>query len=166
MTEEAMRKDLTARLFVQWMMEPVMPGQKKPEFLEYGEEQSFIHKVLAKKMEAFNTGIIVPVQLSLILDIGTESNPGLSQIVLVDIIKHSQIDSLPYTIKSEDFVRVFPFNFPDVDDKAFMDKYQAMWNAQKREVNNSGKSVQQWQSDNLVDTPEYWAEIVKEAQRG
>lgn len=152
-------KDLQSRMFMAWCLAE-LKGVKEPDSFAIGAgERSFVHKMLSKKMEVFETGINVPVYLSVILELGLSGNPGLVQIVLAEIIMGCHISSLPYTITPDDFTRTFPLLFPCSDDVGFMEEYEKKWDAQKCERANPGEG------DNRVDIPQYWEDIVQHAMR-
>lgn len=155
------KKDMTmeevvSKMFLMWSFSSMQGEPDDPELLH----RSFIANVLVKKMEAFETGIVVPAYLGALIDLCTDSNPGVSQIILSEIIEKAFIDQLPYTLTPDDFVRAFPTRFPVFRQyEDLLPEYERKWDAQKVPMEEREK-VGFCGSDNQVDTPEYWKELV------
>lgn len=111
---------------------------------EYSQ-QSFIAQVLRKKMEVFKIPVKIPDVLIAIIEVCTNGNPGISQLMLRDIIGDSRKKGS--TLTPDDFARVYPISFPVVEDGNEWDKYfSKKWEEQKNPSNGS----------NLCDTPTWW----------
>lgn len=143
-------EELAVKLFMMWSLNEGTDGFRAiiPEV----HENSFICQVLSKRMEAFDLKVVVPDHLSSILEICTESNPGMSLYMLSEILKTAKVQSLPYTITSMDFALTFPMSFPVIEDSKIYQEYQKKWDSQKYE--KDGHLL------NRVDTPEFWKEVI------
>lgn len=145
-----------SKLYMMWMLNN--QNRSKDTDIEDIASQSFICNVLNKRMEAFDIPVVIPDHLSMILDFCTDSNPGLSLMMLYDIIKnaHIQYSGDTYVLQPEDFVAVFTTRFPVLS--AYPDilqKYSDMFDNQKI------KNTDIFGPDNLIDTREYWLNTIK-----
>jgi hypothetical protein len=148
-------KDVTT-LFMSWVM-----GASNPDFqtnIEGVHDESFICKVLNKRLEAFGLPIIIPDTMSVILECCTGANPGLSLMLAHKVISKAHTEGATmenkYTITPEDFSNVFCFEFPIIVDNPKLDKeYEKEWDDQKYEDERG-------RLRNKIDTPEYWKEAV------
>ena len=166
--------ELCGKLLIVWSMnqsnDKVMFG---PEY----EQHSFIAKVLRKKLEVFKINVKLPDPLIMLIEICTESNPGISQLMLKEILtkvksRKKLNPDVEYVITPDDFSLTYPNEFPVMDNSPspsaglppFMkdawkslnpstsnweEYFHKAWDAQKDE--NDGH--------NKCDTPEWWWEI-------
>lgn len=132
--------ELLTKLFIIWNMNPEYKEDK-----EYNS-QSFIARIIRKKMEVFKIDVKIPDELLMIIEICTGSNPGVSQVMLHEIM--SKITSLTegYLITPNDFTRVYPNDFPCIDNPKWDDHFAKLWESQK------------FNGSNLCDTPNWWKE--------
>lgn len=119
----------------------------------------FITQVLRKRLQATEVVVGIPDELCLIIAMCTDGNPGQSLLILSDILQgiKDAIGPIPvgYIIKPEDFVRVFADKFPIMSDEEVYKKYEKKWDAQKI------ARTKPWETDNQVDTREYWRKFVE-----
>lgn len=143
------------KCMIMWSMEHTKNPEKCKEHSDDISE-SFICQVLNKRMKAFNTGIIIPDYLSLMIELCTNSNPGQSLMILAEIL-----EKLPkpvadgYVITPEDFIRVYTNKFPIVwwyED--INDRLNKRWNEQKV------VPAHPLQTDNACGEPEYWNKLL------
>lgn len=109
---------------------------------------SFINKVLIKKLEDLNINIKLPPYLPAIIEVCTNYNPELSQVMLKEILDNINNLTEGYYVTSEDFIRVYSNEFPIVDIDEWNNHFKELWGKQKLP---NGK--------NLCDTREWWIEI-------
>jgi hypothetical protein len=146
---EVMSKDdenMLSHAFILWGMSEV--EGKEAYHGEYAE-QSFIVKMFRKKFEVFNIDIVLPEGSLMVIDICTSGNPGMSQVIVKEILENIPNLKAGHTVTTEDFARVHAMRFPTLSDPRVMEKYEKLWIDQKSRGNNR------------VDTPEYWLEIFK-----
>ena len=110
----------------------------------------FITKLLLKKLEAFNIDIKLPPHLPAIIEVCTNCNPGLSQVMLKEILDNVNNLTEGYCITTDDFIRVYHNEFPVVDIDEWNEHFKKLWDKQKSP--NGG---------NLCDTREWWMEVFK-----
>ena len=140
--------DLCSRLFVRWTFRCMNPSNDDSYYdgsSDYSKE-SFIARVLRKKLEVFNVPVKVPDELLMIIEVCTGGNPGISQLMLKEIIgKNCPKDKV---LTHEDFVRAFTMEFPVISVYPKWEKhFSGAWDKQKDENGN-----------NLCDTPLWWLE--------
>ena len=134
--------DLCSKVFSLWAIK-TQYGEVIPFTKEY-EEQSFIAKMLRKKIKVFHLPIELPDPLCILIEICTNGNPAKSQMMLKDILVKRKGTS--EMITSADFADVYGDEFPIIMNGNKWDKYfRVMWLNQKDE--NGG---------NKCDTPEWW----------
>lgn len=146
---------IVTKLYVDWIMK-VNAGKDLLEHRESIKEETFAAQILIRKMDAMNilgVDFIMPDNLVLIIDVCTGSNPGLSQIVLKEllesIVAHKGLIGKHYLITPTDFSDAFE-KFPIIDDSN-REEWEKKWDAQK---DKNGY--------NLVDTLGYWKDVMKE----
>jgi hypothetical protein len=153
-------KELCSKIYMHWFLEemkdPKMPYKEiDEEFLQ----NSFITKILLTKFKAFDIDIHLPMPLLALLSMCTDENPGMSQIILKDLLNSikSRIGAIPkgYVITSTDFAFCFPNSFPIIANEQIYKKYIKLWDEQKCERTDTFKS------DNLCDTSEWWREVMQ-----
>lgn len=121
----------------------------------------FIPRMIKKKFEVFNIDIVIPDPLYVILMIGLDGNPGITQVVLKDLlisISERLGHKVPrgYIITPIDFAKAFPTNFPIIDIPSVADEYNKKWDEQK--AYNSDGSVY----GNKCDIHAWWLEVVED----
>lgn len=117
-------------------------------------KKMFIPSILLRKFEVFKIDIVLPDPLLLLLDICSCSNPGLVQLILMDILENikTRQGSIPkgYVIKPQDFALTFPMQFPIIMIPEVCEKYNKKWD-------NEVKTKE----CNLCDTPEWWLKVME-----
>ena len=152
------KKDLCSRVLISW----VLSEQDGKDYTVHDEDinKLFTSQVILKKFEVFGIRIVLPDPLLLILYLCVEANPGQFQIVLKDLLNNIKKRKGPiptdYVVTADDFSMCFMADFPITEIKQINDKYQKLWDGQKK----PGKH-QPWESDNLCDTPEWWKEVMQ-----
>lgn len=136
--------ELSKKVLIIWNLNQM----KKNEFSidEDFNKQSFIAQILRKKMEAFNIKINIPDELIMLIEIATNSNPGVSQVMLHEILMSIRDLKEGYTIQPMDFARKYPDRFLMMDNPEDEEYFRKLWDAQKSP------------SGNRCDTVEYWME--------
>ena len=138
--------ELCSKVLMVWTLNP---NSDKINFdLEY-QANSFIAKIIRKKFEAFQIPIKIPNLLLMLIEICTDSNPGVSQIMLKEVL--SRIPNLEpdYQVMPTDFVRVYATEFPLMKNPKWEEYFSKLWDAQKSDGNN------------LCDTRDWWMELFK-----
>lgn len=127
-------------------------GISKVPLIEYDEtrgevRESFVGKVLLKRLKVFEVKVKIPIHLYLILIVGID-NPGMILGSFYKIL--SSIPNLKeeYTIRTQDFIRVFGDVFPDSEDKNSEELMHKFWDEQKDD-----KGL------NKVDKPSEWLRL-------
>ena len=140
--------ELCSRAFIAWNF-AAMEGKNMDRNEEYNA-QSFIARVLRKKMEVFQVPVNIPDYLLILIELCTQGNPGVSQVMLKEIL--SAIPNLQpgHEVKPDDFSRVYTADFPSMESPRWEQHFQELWDAQK---NCEGK--------NLCDTADWWMELFK-----
>lgn len=121
----------------------------------------FISKMLRKKFEVFDINIVLPDMLLLILSICTDGNPGVTQVLVKEILESIKSHKGPipsgYVIDSMDFSLCYPMEFPILDAPGMYDKYLEIWDGQKYQT--------QFGLNNKCDTVEWWKEVMKDESK-
>lgn len=127
-------------------------GIDKVSLIEYDEtrdevRESFIGQILLKRLKVFEVKVKIPIHLYLILIVGI-NNPGMILGSFYKIL--SSIPNLKedYTIRVEDFIRVFGDTFPDSENKESEELMHKYWDEQK-----TGEGL------NKVDSPSEWLKL-------
>lgn len=141
-------RELVSKLLIMWIIAEQRGQEEDYPYIKEVHDEDFICKVLSKRMEAFDLQIIVPDYLSSILSMCTEQNPGKSLYLLYEILKETEIKSLPYTVQSLDFSRIYPMSFPFMEGE-FDKEYHKKWMSQKYDNDK-----------NKIDTPRFWKEAI------
>ena len=146
---------IATKIYFDW----IMKVQCKKNLLEHREsikQETFAAQILIRKMDAMSilgVDFIMPDNLVLLIDVCTGSNPGMSQIVLKEllesIVANKGLIEKNYVITPDDFTIAFE-TFPIIDDEN-RKEWEKKWDAQKDKNKN-----------NKVDTLEYWKEVMKE----
>lgn len=159
---------LCTQVLVSWCMSSINPDHTKLYSSEY-ESISFIAKVLRKKMEVFNIHVKLPDPLIMLIEICTDSNPGISQLILKRVLLHSKCKSIPegqmYEVTPTDFSLTFPEEFPIVNTTSDEESVPPFMRYQR--VNPKWEEIfhEEWDAQknengaNKCDTPEWWMEI-------
>ena len=135
--EEMKDEEILSRMLIYWSLNREV--KYDPEF----EKECFIARVLRRKLEAFNIDLKVPDPLCGIIMICTGSNPGVSQLMLKEIMTCNKKYSGELT--PLDFSRTYPTSFPLMSKRKWEEHFEKEWDAQKDE-----------NGDNLCDTPDWW----------
>ena len=151
------RRAKTLQTLVMIFMADTMPKSDGEDPIGEIMDKSYVGKILKKKMEVMHCPIEITDAVYLVLDICSNSSPGLSQILLHDLLCHAH--KRKYTkIGIEEFSLIYPMDFPIVMDD--YDEYTEFgkticekWDAQK-EYPEHGVSY------NRVDTLEYWQDVI------
>lgn len=142
---------MLAQLLMLWQLGE---NKRSPRIIESEEDElidgSFVPKILVKRMKVYGIPIQLPLELLAILEIGLNSNPGYSLVCLYEIIKAIPDLKPQHIITANDFVRVFPDYFPDIDDPKIFKRLEEMWDNQKTPDRL-----------NKVDSRAYWMELFK-----
>lgn len=151
-------KELCGKIFIKWFLE-----EKEKPNMEYTEKDKeildncFIAKVLLRKLVACNIKIHLPIHLLVILSLCTNDNPGISQVMLKELLLNIKKNKGPipegYVIGQMDFATTFPYSFPLIDDPDIYKKYEKLWDEQKYVCDDF--------SCNLCDTIEWWKEVME-----
>ena len=138
--------NLCSKVYLVWLM-----GGKEIEV----PDELFTPKIIKKKFEVFNIDIKLPSYLLVILDICSESNPGLVQVILMDLLEDIKNRKGPipkgYEVSPDDFSYAFPMKFPIITDKEIYNKYLEKFDREVKTPNG-----------NLCDTPEWWLKVMEE----
>ena len=117
----------------------------------------FTSKIILNKFNDFGIDIVLPDFLLSILCICSNSNPGVFQVMLKDLLNSikRRIGSIPkgYVISTLDFALWSLDSFPLIDIPENEKKYYRLWNEQKVLKDNN--------SYNLCDTVEWWKEVME-----
>ena len=147
-------QELASKIYILWCADEtkLAKEQKKP-FTEEDLKGDFCYEVLKKKLTVFNVPIEVNAYLYSILSLCAYGNPGVVQLLMIDILKNiyerkGKI-SKGYKITSDDFAFTFE-TMPSMDKKEIEEEYHKKWDEQKIPRKNA------FEVDNKVDTQEYW----------
>lgn len=112
--------------------------------------ESFIAKILRKKMEVFQIPIKISDYLIILIELCTGGNPGVSQVMLKEIMSKVPNLTSGHEITPEDFVRVYGSEFPVMENSPkWEEHFSKLWDAQKNDGNN------------MCDTRDWWMELFK-----
>ena len=148
--------EMCACLYINWAMN----GDKNDKLSHnYLLENSFISKMLLKKFDTFGIDIKIPDELLLLLSICSNENPGLVQVILMDLlqsIKNNLGEKIPkgYKISSLDFAKAFPNEFPIIENESIYKKYVEKFDSIKTTDDNGFEL-------NLCDTKEWWMQVIQ-----
>ena len=120
---------------------------------KYDEDPPFIYRILVKKLEAYDIDIKLPIEVTLLIDLCILSNPGLSQIVLKDILMRSDNVCTGYIVNSDDISYLDKILKENVTDEGLTEYYRQYWYDHK--INGM----------NGCDTKEWWLEVFDENKR-
>lgn len=140
---------IAAQIYTIWLMSKMKNGTAMDHDTVYIED-SFIAQVILKRMEAFKVPIRIPDPLIALIELTTGSNPGMSLIMLHEIMRNIPDLKSNHEILPEDFIRVYTNEFPDVRLPKWNEHFTNIWDQQKCEGSNQ------------VDGPKYWLDLFKE----
>lgn len=150
---------LCAQAFIVWDM---LGTQHDEEMHKMVMENSFTAKILTKKFEAFDIGITLPDELLMILGTCSGENPGLVQVILMDLlqsIKDKKGAPIPrgYEITPHDVVNAFPFEWPILEDPEIYNRYVSKYDAtiKDKATDKNGNKI------NACDTKEFWLQVME-----
>ena len=147
--------EMCACLYANWAIN----GDKNDEsFHNDLLENSFISKMLLKKFDVFDINIRMPDELLLLLSLCSNENPGLVQVILMDLlqsIKNNLGKKIPkgYKISSLDFAKAFPNEFPIIENESIYKKYIENFDSIKTTYNEVKLK--------LCDTKEWWMQVIQ-----
>ena len=136
--------------------DPTMKDDKNDEKLV---NDLFIANVIRKKFNNFGIKIHVPVPLLSIISSCSRDNPGISQVILKELLLDIKSKKGPipegYVITTKDFKDCYGRTFPSIKIQDNHKKYSELWYKQKKVTKTP------FETDNLCDTPEWWLEVMK-----
>ena len=151
------KKEVCSKILITWMMQE----QQGIDMINHDEEIAalFTSQIILHKFKVFDVDIVLPDMLLLMLNVCVDNNPGMFQIILKDLLNSIKMRKGPipdgYVITTEDFSLCFLTDFPIIDISHIYKKYEKFWDAQKKETHED------FESDNLCDTPEWWKEVME-----
>lgn len=149
------KQELCGKALMIW----VLSEKDNPVKSDKDLEEMFIVKMLRKKFEVFKIDIVLPDMLLMILDLCTESNPGVTQVILKELLEDIKKRKGPipsgYVIDALDFSFCFPAQFPILSVPEIYNKYLEKWDGQKYTDENG-------YSRNSCDTIEWWKEVMED----
>lgn len=136
-------------------------GLPKLNLPKIEKTSSITSRLILIKIPSYGVKVINPDWLIYLIDLCGEGNPGYIQLIYKELLEYINdkifnkqgIDE-NYKITTDDFSKCF-INYPIISDPKINKKYSLMWDNQKK------KHYKSFESDNLVDTPEYWLEVMK-----
>lgn len=140
--------ELCSRAFIAWNLAAM--GGKNMDKDEGYNSQSFIARVLRKKMEVFQIPVNIPDYLLILIELCTQGNPGVSQVMLKEVLSAVPNLQSGYEVKPSDFSRVYMAEFPSMESPRWEKHFQELWDAQKNSEGN-----------NMCDTVDWWMELFK-----
>lgn len=152
-------EDLCAMVFIKWYK---VGARRDEEMHNIIMENSFTAKILTKKFETFDIGIELPDELLLILGTCSGENPGLVQVILMDLlqsIKDKKGSPIPrgYEITPSDVVGAFPLRWPILEDPEIYNEYISKYDAtiKDKATDSNGNKI------NACDTKEFWLQVME-----
>ena len=141
--------EMCAKALISWNLAH-FSGRAMEQDANYNS-QSFIAKVLRKKIEVFEIPIKIPDYLLIIIELCTGSNPGVSQVMLKEVMKHIPDLAPDHEITPMDFSLTYFNDFPDMTtNPKWSEDFSRLWDEQKSP-----------DGQNLCDTREWWMECFK-----
>lgn len=151
-------EDLCAMVFIKWHI----GAQHDEKTHDMIMKNSFTAKILTKKFEAFDIGINLPDELLLILGTCSGENPGLVQVILMDLlqsIKDKKGSPIPrgYEITPSDVAGAFPLRWPILKDPEIYNEYVSKYDAtiKDKATDSNGNKI------NACDTKEFWLQVME-----
>ena len=141
-----------------------------------------ISMILKERLKFADIGVEISPVVSLMISLCCNGNPGMSIMLTYDILRKlkERKGELPKKVIVDDFVHLFPLEFPIMYDTDKYDtpytetgrEYSAMWDNQKVFCQSDEylKKLEikpgPGRPDNLVDYKSYWKELVSSAEVG
>ena len=153
---EQQKLDMAGITFINWLQIHHSNPDKLKERNQEVYDSSFICKVIDNRMKTFNIDIHIPDHLIVLIDLCTGSNPGMSFMMLSEILE--KIPDLKYghLIQPDDFVRVYGSKFPILSMYSdISDRLEKKWDMQKLET------PKDFDTDNQCDYKYYWTRFFK-----
>lgn len=135
-----------------------------------------ISAILKERLKWADIGVEISPVVSYIISLCCNGNPGMSIILTYDILRKlkERRGELPKKVIVDDFVQLFPLEFPIMYDTDKYDtpyteigrEYSAMWDNQKvlrqsdEYLEKRGIKFSPGMPDNLVDYKSYWKELI------
>ena len=140
-----------------------------------------ISAILKERLKFADIGVEISPVVSYMISLCCNGNPGMSIMLTYDMLrKLKERKELPKKVIVDDFVHLFPLEFPIMYDTDKYDtpytktgrEYSAMWDNQKVFC-QSDEYLKKLEikpgpgmPDNLVDYKSYWKELVSSAEEG
>lgn len=141
-----------------------------------------ISMILKERLKFADIGVEISPVVSFMISLCCNGNPGMSIMLTYDILRKlkERKGELPKKVIVDDFVHLFPLEFPIMYDTDKYDtpytetgrEYSAMWDNQKVFCQSDEylKKLEikpgPGRPDNLVDYKSYWKELVSSAEEG
>ena len=141
-----------------------------------------ISMILKERLKFADIGVEISPVVSFMISLCCNGNPGMSIMLTYDILRKlkERKGELPKKVIVDDFVHLFPLEFPimydtDKHDTPYTEtgrEYSAMWDNQKVFCQSDEylKKLEikpgPGRPDNLVDYKSYWKELVSSAEEG
>ena len=141
-----------------------------------------ISMILKERLKFADIGVEISPVVSYMISLCCNGNPGMSIMLTYDILRKlkEKKGELPKKVIVDDFVHLFPLEFPIMYDTDKYDtpytetgrEYSTMWDDQKvsRQSDEYLKKLEikpgPGMPDNLVDYKSYWKELVSSAEEG
>ena len=146
--------NLCSRVLMVWFL------KEKEEDVSVHEKEvadMFISQILMKKLAAVGVDVVIPDPLLVMIDLCCNSNPGISQLMLKDILLSIKNRKGPvpkgYVITTDDFSLCYPNRFPVIEYPDINKKFEEMWDSQKIFIGGKER--------NSCDTAEWWLEVME-----
>ena len=141
-----------------------------------------ISMILKERLKFADIGVEISPVVSFMISLCCNGNPGMSIMLTYDILRKlkERKGELPKKVIVDDFVHLFPLEFPIMYDTDKYDtpytetgrEYSAMWDNQKvfcqpaASLQKLDPNPGPGRPDNLVDYKSYWKELVSSAEVG
>lgn len=141
-----------------------------------------ISMILKERLKFADIGVEISPVVSFMISLCCNGNPGMSIMLTYDILRKlkERKGELPKKVIVDDFVHLFPLEFPIMYDTDKYDtpytetgrEYSAMWDNQKVFCQSDEylKKLEikpgPGRPDNLVDYKSYWKELVSSVEEG
>ena len=135
--------------FLNWIIEERNSKDAILKLVPDYEDSSCIAKMIRSKFKVLRIPLDIPDYLLAIIEMCTNYNPGVSQVMLKEILSNIKDLKQNYSITTEDFSRTYE-EFPIVDNPKWESHFNELWDKQKSS-----------DGSNLCDTREWWMEVFK-----
>lgn len=141
-----------------------------------------ISMILKERLKFADIGVEISPVVSFMISLCCNGNPGMSIMLTYDMLRKlkERKGELPKKVIADDFVHMFPLEFPIMYDTDKYDtpytetgrEYSAMWDDRKvyrqsdEYLKKLGIKPGPGMPDNLVDYKSYWKELVSSAEEG